>query len=195
VLEDEQSVEGRLGRLLDAETGDRAAAITNRMAEQIERLGGDSKLASFVALLNRLAGPDQASIRICIVTEYVATLFYIAQEVENHCVPCRLLHGRMSYEDRQTSIELSRSTGGVLAATSAALSQGIAMPDVTDLVFYDMPGGKVTLQQVLGRFDRFGRQTQLKIHAFLPSSDAFGTASESIQDLRQILGTRGEESE
>ena len=71
----------------------------------------------------------------------------------------QLLHGSMNYEDRQTSIEQFRSTGGVLMATSAVLSGGIAIPDVTDLVLYDVPDSVNALQRILGSFDRFGRKT------------------------------------
>lgn len=192
-LEDEEPLEDRLGGWLDLATAEKAAAIAALLVQKIEGLGSDSKLTAFAALLNRLEAPNATSRRICVLTEYVATLFYVAAEIEVHGVPCRLLHGSMTAEDRQSSLELFCHTGGVLAATSAALSEGIVLPEVTDLVLYDIPGSNTALQQVLGRFDRFGRRTQLNVYALLPSTEAFGASSDSVQLLRQVLGSASPE--
>ena len=39
------------------------------------------------------------------------------------------------------------------------------------------------------RIDRFGRRTLLNVYALLPSTDGFGASSDSVQLLRQVLGS------
>jgi superfamily II DNA/RNA helicase len=193
VIDDEESLENRLGAWLDTGTAQRAATVAALLGERIEGLGRDSKLTAFAALLDRLEAESASSRRICVLTEYVATLFYLAAEIEAHGVPCRLLHGSMTAEDRQGSLELFSHAGGVLAATSATMSEGIVLPEVTDLILYDIPVTNTALQQVLGRFGRFGRRTQLNVYALLPSIDAFGASSDSVQLLREALGSASAE--
>lgn len=179
-LPEEDSIEDQLGGWLDLPTAEKAAAIAVRLVQEIEGLGSDSKLSAFGALLNRIEAPKAASTRICVFTEFAATLFYVAAEVENLGSASRLLHGRMSNEDRQSALTKFSGDGGILMATRAALSEGDALGEVTDLVMYDVPDGKDALQQVLGRFDRFGRRTQLNVHTFVPSSGADSPVPESL---------------
>jgi len=103
-------------------------------------------------------------------------------------LPSRLLHGSMTREDRQLSIDAFLRTGGVLIATSGVLRGGLALPQVTDLVVYDVPATKAELQQGLGSFDRLSRRTELNVYALVPSIDPFGATSEAIQSLRELWG-------
>lgn len=188
-LPEEDALESYLvGGWLDLPTAEKAAAIAVRLVERIEGLGSDSKLTALGALLNRLQTPKTQSTRICVLTEYIATLFYVAAEIEILGAPCRLVHGRMSAEDRQSTLTLFSNAGGILAATRAAMSEGIALGEVTDLVLYDVPDGKDALQQLLGRFDRFGRRTRLNIYTFVPFSGTEGTVYGPLGFLRQVFG-------
>jgi hypothetical protein len=67
------------------------------------------------------------------------------------------------------------------------MSEGIALGEVTDLVLYDVPDGKDALQQLLGRFDRFGRRTQLNVYTLVPS----GGTEDHVSDhfVREMLQT------
>jgi len=187
-LEDEDLPDERLAEGLDPEVARKAAGMTDRLAEEIERLGSDSKLATLAALLKRLEGSDPSLSRICVLTDYVATLFYVGAEIETLGLRFRLLHGSMTDADRWASVDTFLNTGGILTATSAAISGDIALPQATDLVLYDVPGSKTQLQEILGSFDRIGRRTQLNVYALSPSSDTFGINSESIQTLRDVMG-------
>ena len=57
--------------------------------------------------------------------------------------------------------------------------KGLALPDVTDLVLYDLPRNGPALLQMIGRFDRFGRMSQLNIHVLAPETlwKRFGAVS------------------
>lgn len=188
VPEEEESIEYQLGGWLDLPTAEKAAAIAVRLAQKIEGLGSDSKLTALGVLLNRLEAQKSPSTRICVLTEYLATLFYVAAEIEILGLQARLLHGQMSNEDRQSALDSFSTAGAILTATRAAMSEGVAMGEVTDLVLYDVPDGKDTLQQVLGRFDRFGRQAQLNVYVLVQSDAATTPVSESHALLRRALG-------
>jgi hypothetical protein len=79
------------------------------------------------------------------------------------------------------------SAGGILVATSAAMVEGFDFPVVTDLVLYDLPRGKIGLQQVLGRFDRFGRQHRLNVHVLRPCNVGDAFTPESLGLLQELL--------
>jgi len=52
----------------------------------------------------------------------------------------------------------------MLIASRAAVGAGVDLQEVTDLVLYDNPESGAALKQILGRFDRIGRVSQLKVH-------------------------------
>jgi len=62
------------------------------------------------------------------------------------------------------------------------MGEGTDLSQVTDLVLYDIPSTEVALQQVLGRVDRFGRESQLNVHALVPmnGADAFGLLRKAV---------------
>jgi hypothetical protein len=59
---------------------------------------------------------------------------------------------------------------------------------VTDLVFYDVPASKIALQEVLARFDRFGRASQLNIYVLTPSGESEDVFANPLATLRELLG-------
>jgi len=185
---DDDSLEDQLCGWLDPPTADKVARIAARALSAIEAVGSDSKLVAFGALLSRLSEVRTPFTRITVVTEYLGTLFYLAAEIESLGQTCYVFHGGMNAESRQSTLALFSSGGGILTATRATMSEGVALSEVTDLVLYDVPGREVALRQVLGRFDRFGRRTQLNIYALLPTNSAEGSISESRGLLRQTFG-------
>jgi hypothetical protein len=59
---------------------------------------------------------------------------------------------------------------------------------VTDVVLYDIPANKIVLEQLLRRFDRFGRKAQLTVHVLVPNNISDGLIFESLRVLRNITG-------
>ncbi len=163
------------------------AAIARRALTQIEEIGGDSKLKAFGDLLAQFNEVEMPSRRICVVTNYLGTLYYLAAEIEDQGRACQLLHGGMSAEERQAVLAQFSVTGTILTATAAMLQEGIALPEVTDLVLYDIPSSKIALQVVLGRFDRFGRMNRLNVHVLTPSNVGNDPAPEGLAFLRELL--------
>jgi len=175
---------------LDRPTAEKVAGVTGRALQEIEAIAGDSKLDAFGVLLTTLNEVKTPSRRFCVITDYRATLYYVAAEVEGRGMDYLLLHGGMAAEARTQSLELFSNAGGILVATTAVMTQPINLSEVTDLVLYDVPGSKLVLQQVLGRFDRIGRLRQLNVHVLVPSNSSDGAISKSLGLLREILEFR-----
>jgi hypothetical protein len=61
------------------------------------------------------------------------------------------------------------------------------MGDVTDLVLYDTPNSRAALLNLLGRFDRIDRRSQLSIHVLASADSIDDTRSEPFRLLREVL--------
>ena len=186
---DEDFLEDQFGGFLDLSTAQKVAGTAARALSQVEAMERDSKLEALTELLSRLYEVRTPSTRTCVVTEYVGTLFYLATEIESLGQTCYVFHGGLNADGRQNTLALFSKDGGILTATIAIMSTGLALPEVTDLILYDIPDSEFALQQVLGRFDRFGRSTQLNVYALLPSDGGEGAFSESREVLWQTLGS------
>ncbi len=188
-LEDleEEVLEDELAGRVDLPTAEKAAGLATRALQEIEEINGDSKLGAFGVLLSHLNEANMPSRRIWVLTEYLGTLYYLAAEIEGLGLACRLLHGGMSPEDRHRSLALFSSAGGILVATRAVMT-GLSLREVTDLVLYDVPISKLALQEVLARFDRFGRSSQLNIYVLTPSHGSEGFIANPLTTLRELLG-------
>ena len=60
-------------------------------------------------------------------------------------------------------------------------STGVDMSFVSELVLYDVPESRTSLSQVLGRFDRLGRERQLKV--YLLSEAGHREKTELFEDI------------
>jgi hypothetical protein len=183
---EEDSLGDQFRGWVDRPSAEKVAGIATRALSELEAIRGDSKFAAFGGLLTHLTEVKTSSPRICVLTEYLSTLFYLAAEIENLGQTCHVLHGGMNTEGRQRSLALF-SDGGILASTRAAISEGVALGQVTDLILYDIPGAKLALHQVLGRFDRLGRRTQLRVHALAASNSIDGFVDGALELLREVL--------
>ncbi len=74
------------------------------------------------------------------------------------------------------------------------MTEGIDLRHVTDVVLYDLPANELALHVVLGRFDRFGRTTQLNVHVLVASDGTDGALLESLRRLHdKESGRQGSE--
>ena len=186
---DEEVLEGRQVGRLDRATAEKATGIVARALQDIDAIGVDSKLSALGALLIYLSQENTPPCRICLLTDYVANIFYLAAEIEGRGMVCQLLHGGMVPRDRCHSLELFSREGSILIGTRAVMTEGIDLTHVTDLVLYDVPGSKVAVQQVIGRFDRIGRRSRLNMHVLMPSNISDGLSLEGLGLLQRVLSS------
>jgi superfamily II DNA or RNA helicase len=172
---------------IDLFTGQELARLAEQALARIDEISSDSKLNAFWEVLRPLMSAK--SHRVCVLTDYRATLFYLAADIESRSVNCALLHGGMNTEDRKRSLASFANEGGILVATRAAITERDAWSEVTDLVLYDIPSTSAALLDALSRFNWFDRRSQLTIHALAAAYD--GSESEPFRLLREILGSEG----
>ena len=173
------------------------ARVAEKALHKIEASTSDSKLKAFGELLTGIHGPNAPSRQVVVLTDFVATLFYLAADIEGRGMACQLLHGSMGFEERVRSLELSSTEGGTLVATRAVIGQGIDLRRLQRLVLYDPQLSSPAVEQVLGRFDRIGRTTQLNIHIFTSTNipricwPTFSELLQTVLDLRFQTSTQG----
>lgn len=130
-------------------------ALARRVLQQIEAINNDSKLNAFTALLSRIEDQDGSPRRVLVVTEFLATLFYLAAEIEAH-MKCQLLYGAMGADERARSLQAFLGGSGILIASRTAIGEGINLRAVTDLLFYDLPWTEAAAERLLARLQQVG---------------------------------------
>lgn len=174
----------------DRPTAEKVGGLAGRALQEIGAIQVDSKAVALGALLAQLLEAIKPATRICVLSEFLATCYYLVAEIEGRGLACQLLHGGMGSDDRLRSLTTFSATGQILIATRAVMAEGINLSHVTDLVLYDIPSTKDALRQILGRVDRFARQSQLHVHALAVLNGADALGSEPVQLLREEVGVR-----
>jgi SNF2 family DNA or RNA helicase len=169
------------------EVKSKVSDFVQQTLQELETVGDDSKLMAFGAQLARLSKVEDQPTYICVVTNYVSTLYYLVAEVEDHGVTCRQLHGDMEATERAESLNSFIHAGGILVTTRAAMTEGVNLPQVTDLVLYDAPIIPDAIETILARFDRFGRSAPLRIHVLSPSNVASSAVTQSLATIRNLI--------
>lgn len=145
----------------DSRPSTQALSLVEKTLESIDALGPDSKLSAFIALIHHLRKSSERATRVCVLTDYLGTMYYLAAEMEALGLECHVVHGGMTTEERHSALSM---TSGVVVANSASLAEGTGLCDITDLVLYDQPQSQRRLTELLSRFDRVGRRSQLNVH-------------------------------
>jgi len=167
---------------LDSATKEEAIRIAERALKEIDELTYDSKFYAFNKLLNQLYDGEYRW--ICVFTQFVSTLYYLAAEIEDRGMEYLILHGGMSSEDRQLQSSLFKTSEKILLTTSAGI-EFFELAYATDLILYDIPTKEI--QQLLGRFNRTGRKKPLNIHALTPSDSTGVLITEPLTMLREFI--------
>jgi hypothetical protein len=157
--------------------------------DRVDEISIDSKFNAFWELLNRLVQTESGSKRICILTDYTATLFYLSAAIESSGMHSLLLQSAITVEDDERTLTSFANGDGILVATRTALADGVAWGMATDLVFYDVPRSRAALKEVLALFDPFDRRSQLSVHVLLPAHSVSVLDSEPYRLLHEILGS------
>jgi Helicase conserved C-terminal domain len=153
---------------------EQVAGLAARALQKIEAITSDSKLDAFGELLSRINPGKSSPRRVLVLTDFVATLFYLAADIEGHGLTCQLLHGSMSTEERVKSLDLFSNTGVILVATRAVIAVGADLGEITDLVLYDpVPRYSGDVSDLSYRFNRFARVSRLTVYFFGPLGSTY----------------------
>ena len=97
-----------------------------RRLKQIEAIGSDSKLTALVSLLGGLSARPTA--KICVLTDYLSTLYYVAAEIEALGLPLHLLQAEIESSARERHLAEFASKGGILVASVVAITEAFDLP-------------------------------------------------------------------
>jgi ERCC4-related helicase len=172
--------------------GDREELVKtlNSCLALLDALGTDSKMAILWELVSEAQALGEMPRAMCILTEYRATLFYLQEALEGLGLDPYILHGAMSFDERAHAISRFKEQGGVLIATTA-MTTGLDLPQVETAVLYDLPRSPMALEQIYGRFQRFGRNAPLVVQLLIESDHA-NTAVDTILGKLRALANQTE---
>ncbi|MFM0305197.1 helicase-related protein [Paraburkholderia sediminicola] len=180
-----------------AELLELATVSTKGTTAALERLGAciemldsveqDSKRRAFEKLLAQELDSVSIPLAMCIFTEFQATLHYLQAVLDELGIESCAFHGAMSEREQLQAIHQFRERGGVLIATNVIWSSGAELGAVDSLVLYDVPRSEMTQRQLLGRFNRLGRNQTLTVHALVDATSDPSTSREAIDTLARIL--------
>jgi hypothetical protein len=148
---------------LESTSVDKVSSIIGQALEQIEELSDDTKSDALLQLIVQIAEKKIAAQRICILTEYFATLWYLSAYFEGE-IDNVLLYGEMSPEHFARSIAAFAGGEGVLVATREAAGLVVDLSETTDLVLYDSPYSEEIYREIMLRFAPIDRRSQLDVH-------------------------------
>jgi hypothetical protein len=166
------------GRHILLEDSERQAS--EQLLERLDSIRHDSKLEAFSQLLDQLITNHDGRRCVCVTAEYASTLFYLAAALDFRGVPYEMLHGAAGGEEQDRALIQFEKQGGVLLTTQAVLQEGVNLPFVSDLIFYDIPSEERRIEIILARVNRMGRLNDAEIHVVL---DEFSSDSPSLKSL------------
>jgi ERCC4-related helicase len=167
---DDETDEKDLLRLDAADNGALLNAL-DRCLVELDSISEDSKLKALTHLLMEAKNRNDSPGSTCILTKFLSTLAYIQTALDELGFATFVLHGSQSVGERFQVLEDFHKQEGILIA-SQGLMEGLNMPGVESLIMYDVPKSRLLLQQILGRFQRYGRSTALKVDVI---NDPYGT--------------------
>lgn len=154
---------------------------------EIDCLPGDSKLEIFLAKLSAIRTNSALRFRLVVLTEFRATLFYLQAQLEELGFKSIILHGSMNVDERRQAIERFGAEDGVLIATVATMTEGVALPQVDTVILYDLPQTRSTLEQVYGRFQQLGRTSPVEILVMYNLDAADTGTAQALESLKAIV--------
>jgi SNF2 family DNA or RNA helicase len=140
-----------------------------------EESGESTKLEALQLILD---SQTESTDKVLVFSQYVETLKWIAEQLH---IPCKLYHGGMKHEDRDTAIEWFRETDGpcVFLISLKAGGVGLNLQEASTVVLFDRWWNPAAEEQAIQRAHRFGRKRPLHVIRFLVKN----TIEERIDDL------------
>jgi superfamily II DNA/RNA helicase len=134
-----------------------------------DELATDSKYHALLNLLDSLGPLVSPERRVLVLTKFFDTATYLENLLRETYSRVGVLTGRDSFTDRREVLANFVQEGGILIATDVVQIQ---VPEVTNVVFYDLPLSLAALEARMDRFVRVGRRSPIRIFAFTDESNA-----------------------
>jgi DNA polymerase III delta prime subunit len=163
--------------------------IIDLCLSELETVNTDEKLNALKRLIGPLTEVEHDGIpTVCVFSMFADTVSYLHTAADDLGLPLFKITGASPSTERRGMAEQFMREGGLFFATDAAL-KGVELPQVSHVVYYDLPSGTPALEYRHSRFDRFGRNTPLIIYAFQDESGVLPLESQLLRNLTGIFET------
>lgn len=175
----------------------KASMVVAGLVERIEgilesfgELPRDSKLGALRHLLNMERSKRRDGMaHICIWAGFTGTTQYLSRVVEGG--PVFRLAAAMEFDARADIVERFRAEGGILLTNGPAIEE-LTLSFVDICIHYDLPVDPRSLEQRLGVFLRYGRETAFESIALRDKAHGLAWEEALFQTLRgRIDSTTG----
>jgi ATP-dependent helicase HepA len=163
------------------------AEMASQLLPMLDSVNSDSKLEVLLGVLETLGLKAGGGRRLCVFTRYVDTATYLETALREHHSGVAKSVGALSSLEREHIREEFARNGGILILTE---STSFTIPEVTAVVFYDLPLNPSVLDERIGQFVRVGRQGPVRFFAFTDESNALviERLQRKIAEVKKLLG-------
>lgn len=157
------------------------------LAKSAEMAGPDVKTDALMNLIFQLQGEENDDqLKLLIFTEFVPTQEMLRTYLEERGIPCSILNGSMSMEERRISQRDFRDSTRILIATDAG-GEGLNLQFCHVVVNYDLPWNPMRIEQRIGRVDRIGQSKIVRAVNFVYENSVEGRVREVLETKLAII--------
>jgi len=157
------------------------------LARTAEIAGPDIKTEALMNLIFQLQGEENDDqLKLLIFTEFVPTQAMLRTFLEERGIPCAILNGSMSMDERRIAQRDFRDNARVLIATDAG-GEGLNLQFCHVVVNYDLPWNPMRIEQRIGRVDRIGQSKIVRAVNFVYENSVEGRVREVLQAKLSII--------
>ncbi len=193
-LEDFTDLDGQmqLDLLVEVDEQERTSEMAEvnallELARAAEMAGPDIKTEALMNLIFQLQGEeDDDQLKLLIFTEFVPTQAMLQTFLEERGIPCAILNGSMSMDERRMAQRVFRDNVRILIATDAG-GEGLNLQFCHVVVNYDLPWNPMRIEQRIGRVDRIGQSKIVRAVNFVYENSVEGRVREVLQIKLSII--------
>jgi len=157
------------------------------LARVAEMAGPDIKTEALMNLIFQLQGEENDDqLKLLIFTEFVPTQAMLRTYLEERGIPCAILNGSTSMDERRMAQRDFRDNARVLIATDAG-GEGLNLQFCHVVVNYDLPWNPMRIEQRIGRVDRIGQSKIVRAINFVYEKSVEGRVREVLQNKLSII--------
>ena len=157
------------------------------LARVAEMAGPDIKTEALMNLIFQLQGEENDDqLKLLIFTEFVPTQAMLRIFLEERGIPCVILNGSMSMDERRIAQRDFRDSARILIATDAG-GEGLNLQFCHVVVNYDLPWNPMRIEQRIGRVDRIGQSKIVRAINFVYENSVEGRVREVLQTRLSII--------
>ncbi len=154
--------------------------------EVIEAVSCDSKLEKLKVLIAEIMGKKTYPQKICIITQSLYTLNYLATTLEGLNIPMSRCHNSMPRMDSRRAIENFRTDGGMLiGGVTSLVNEDIGA--LSALIFYDLPTNCMFDWESIESLIKDQSHHPLSVYALVPYKYSEGYLPEALEILRKLV--------